>query len=188
MELEGWTNDRLVADRLARLPTDQWVYGVPNASVVMASFLHAAPLGTRFAGPDLGAWYASAATLTAIAEVAHHMRREVVARSVPAMERTYRAYTAKLAGDDFVDLRGLRTKRRSLYALNDYSASQAFGERVRAEGQAGIFYDSVRHRGGENVVVYRPRLITRVTQEAHWRLRVPKVGKIEAQRLSGPER
>jgi hypothetical protein len=40
MELEGWTNDRLVPERLARLNKTEWAYGIPNASVVMASFLH----------------------------------------------------------------------------------------------------------------------------------------------------
>lgn len=50
MELSGWTNDRLVAERIDRLPRDQWVYGRANASVVMASFLHVAPGGMRFNG------------------------------------------------------------------------------------------------------------------------------------------
>jgi hypothetical protein len=54
MELVGWTNDRLVADRIARLPQTEWVYGVPNASIVMAAFLHVAPGGMRFNGPELG--------------------------------------------------------------------------------------------------------------------------------------
>ena len=76
MELEGWTNDRLVAERLARLPETEWVFGVPNASIVMAAFLQAAPSGSRFSGPDLGAWYCGAALNTAIAEVAHHLRRK----------------------------------------------------------------------------------------------------------------
>ena len=30
MELVGWTNDRLVAERIDRLPQSEWVYGVPN--------------------------------------------------------------------------------------------------------------------------------------------------------------
>ncbi|MGO8609170.1 RES domain-containing protein, partial [Rhizobium johnstonii] len=59
MELVGWTNDRLVADRIQRLPEDQWVYCVANASIVMAAFLHVAPGGMRFNVPDLGAWYAA---------------------------------------------------------------------------------------------------------------------------------
>src|SRR4051812_22032660 len=80
MELEGWTNDRLVAERVARLPRDQWVYGIPNSSVVMASFLHVADTGMRFNSGQLGAWYAGLALKTSIAEVAHHLRREAIFR------------------------------------------------------------------------------------------------------------
>ncbi|MGO7388874.1 RES family NAD+ phosphorylase, partial [Rhizobium ruizarguesonis] len=87
MELVGWTNDRLVADRIQRLPEDQWVYGVANASIVMAAFLHVAPGGMRFNGPDLGAWYAADDLRTAAAEVGHHLRREAVARGVATMVR-----------------------------------------------------------------------------------------------------
>ena len=61
MELAGWTNDRLVAERIARLPQTEWVYGRPNASIIMAAFLHVGPAGGRFNAPELGAWYASAA-------------------------------------------------------------------------------------------------------------------------------
>jgi hypothetical protein len=32
MELVGWTNDRVVAERIGRLPQSEWVHGVPNAS------------------------------------------------------------------------------------------------------------------------------------------------------------
>ena len=38
MDLVGWTNDRLVAERINRLAPQDWVYGVPNASIVMAAF------------------------------------------------------------------------------------------------------------------------------------------------------
>jgi hypothetical protein len=59
MELVGWTNDRLVADRISRLPQTVGVCGSPNANIVMAAFLHVAPGGMRFNGPELCAWYAS---------------------------------------------------------------------------------------------------------------------------------
>jgi hypothetical protein len=88
MDLVGWTNDRLVVGRIARLPQSEWVYGVPNASIVMAAFLHFAPGGMRFNGPDLGAWYAADDIRTAAAEVGHHLRRETVARNVTTMTRT----------------------------------------------------------------------------------------------------
>ena len=57
MELAGWTNDRLVPERLHRLPESEWVHGRANSSIVLAAFLHVAPGGSRFNGPDLGAWY-----------------------------------------------------------------------------------------------------------------------------------
>jgi hypothetical protein len=70
MELVGWTNDRLVQYRIARVPDSEWVFGIPNASIVMAAFLQVAPSGMRFNGPDLGVWYASDDLATAAAESA----------------------------------------------------------------------------------------------------------------------
>ncbi|MBK1838850.1 RES family NAD+ phosphorylase [Azospirillum sp. YIM B02556] len=182
MELEGWTNDRLVRERVARLPRDQWVYGVANASVVMAAFLHAAPAGGRFNSGELGAWYGAWALKTAIAEVAHHLRREAVYRRLPEMRLTYRLYTARLDGS-FLDIRGQGAARPDLYAAVDYRASQAFGEEVRRGGQAaGIVYDSLRHQGGVNAVAYRPRLILEVTQADHYEITAPVEGAVVARR------
>ncbi|MBR0666419.1 RES family NAD+ phosphorylase [Roseomonas hellenica] len=167
MDLAGWTNDRLVAERIQRLPQAEWVYGRANASIVMASFLHVAPGGARFNGPELGAWYAGAALPTAAFEVAHHLRREAVARALPSLRRTYRTYTADLAGS-YLDIRGQQALRADVYAPDSYAASQALGEAVRASGGAGILYDSVRHQGGTNIVAHRPRNILNIAQADHW--------------------
>src|SRR4029077_6840773 len=70
MELAGWTNELLVGERIDRLPRDEWVYGVPNASVVMAAFLHVALDGMRFNGPDLRAWCGGNNIRSAAARVA----------------------------------------------------------------------------------------------------------------------
>jgi hypothetical protein len=183
MELAGWTNDRLVAERIARLPQTEWVYGRANASIVMASFLHVAPGGMRFNGPDLGAWYAAAELRTAAAEVGHHLRREAVARSVTQMKRTYRAYSARLAGRH-LDIRGGPSEMADVYAPNSYTAGQAFGERVRASGRLGILYDSVRYRGGVNAVAYRPTNIGEVAQTDHYEIAVHAAERrIEVKRL-----
>lgn len=180
MELAGWTNDRLVKERVARLPQDEWVYGRPNASIVMAAFLHAAPGGGRFNAPDLGAWYASAAVPTAIAEVGHHLRREALARGLDGMVRTYRTYSARLDGE-FVDIRGTAPE---LHAPDDYAAGQAHGERLRAEGETGLLYDSVRHRGGTNACAYRPSKVLDVVQADHFEVTVVvRERRIEARRL-----
>lgn len=166
MELAGWTNDRLVSERLRRLPEAEWAFGRSNSSIIMAAFLHAPPSGTRFAGPDLGAWYAAGAINTAVTEVAHHLRRELVARNIPAMTRTYRAYHCRLEGD-YLDLRGQQGTRPALYDGTDYAASQAFGEAERAGGGDGLVYDSLRHSGGINIVAYRPSKVLDVTQGEH---------------------
>ncbi len=165
MELAGWTNDRLVAARVRRLPRHEWVFGRPNASIVMAAFLHAAPTGSRFNGPDLGAWYAAGSLTTGLIEVAHHLRREAVATGVASHRRTYRCYTARMTGDH----RAVEgdPDAAGVLAPDDYTASQAFGEAVRKSAFAGIVYPSVRHAGGGNVVGYRPSQVLDVTQGEH---------------------
>jgi hypothetical protein len=184
MELVGWTNDRLVADRIDRLPQDEWVYGVPNASIVMAAFLHVAPGGMRFNGPELGAWYAADDIRTAAAEVGHHLRREATARSVATMTRTYRAYTAVLLGEYF-DIRGQQAARADIYASDRYDASQKLGEEVRASGSAGLIYDSLRRRTGVNVVAHRPRHVTEIMQTDHFEIAVASASRtIEVRKLS----
>ena len=184
MELVGWTNDRLVASRIARLPQQEWVYGRPNASIVMAAFLHVSPTGMRFNSPELGAWYAAGEIETAAAEVGHHLRREAVSRNVPALTRVYRSYSARLNGVYF-DIRGQQAERSDVYASDRYEASQQFGEAVRRAGEAGILYDSLRRRGGTNIVAHRPTNILDVTQADHFEIRVPATGRrIDVRRLT----
>jgi hypothetical protein len=184
MELVGWTNDRLVAGRLARLPRADWVYGVPNAGIVMAAFLHVASGGMRFNGPELGAWYASDELRTAAAEVGHHLRRETVARGKATMTRTYRAYATTLLGD-YLDIRGQQATRPELYASDRYDAAQKLGEQLRASGGAGLIYDSLRRRTGSNVVAHRPRNITDIVQTDHFEITVMATARvIDVRRLS----
>ena len=156
------------------------MFGRANASIVMAAFLHAAPGGGRFNGPDLGAWYASADQTTAVAEVGHHLRREAVARQQPSLRRTFRAYTSRLNGR-YLDIRG--STRPDLYAYDSYTAGQEFGEAERARG--GFVYDSVRRQGGINVVAYRPSKVTDVMQAEHFDVAVSAVARrIEVTRLN----
>lgn len=181
MELAGWTNDRLVAERIDRLPRAEWVYGRPNASVVMAAFLHAAPTGMRFNAADLGAWYAAAALATAGFEVGHHLRREAAATGAAEIRRQYRCYSARLEGG-YLDIRGQRAARPDIYASGSYAASQRLGEAVRASGGAGILYDSLRHAGGVNAVAHRPRNILDVAQTDHFEIVASAAGRTIAMR------
>ena len=183
LELEGWTNDRLVRHRLARLPRERWVFGRASASVVMAAFLHAAPGGARFSGPDLGAWYAALREITAIAEVGHHLRREAHRAGMATLSVQYRCYVARLRGA-YLDLRGRVAELPDLYDPSSWAAAQRFGEACRAAGEAGILYDSLRHAGGGCVVAYDPRHVQEVTIGSTFELNVPREGRIVARRLS----
>ena len=183
MALEGWTNDRLVAERLGRLAERDWVFGRANASVVMAAFLRTAPGGLRFSAEALGAWYAATSLVTAAAEVAHHLKREAVARGLAEGRRVYRAYAARLAGR-YLDIRGEAAARPGLYAPDRYSEAQAFGEAVRASGGDGIVYDSLRHAGGTNVVAYRGRNVLAVVQGGHYEVIAPVVGRVVVRTLA----
>jgi hypothetical protein len=184
IDLAGWTNDRLVAERVARLPRSDWIHGRPNASIVMAAFLHVPPEGSRFDGPGLGAWYAAASFTTATVEVAHHLRRETVATGRPMMRRQFRAYQARLEGQ-FIDIRGERETRPGAYDPASHAGSRAFGETVRTGDGAGIVWDSVRHRGGICVVSYRPRGILDVMRTDHVEITVAAhVPRIDVRRLA----
>jgi hypothetical protein len=184
MELVGWTNDRLVAERVARLPRAEWVYGRPNSSIVMAAFLHVAPGGMRFNGPELGAWYAAAGLTTAVTEVAHHLRREAFNTAKASLVRTYRTYTAELVGS-YLDIRGQQSSRPDVYDPTAYTGGQAFGEAIRASGGDGLLFDSLRHVGGVSVTAYRPTKVLNVTQADHYEIKVEAAtSRIEARKLA----
>jgi hypothetical protein len=184
MELVGWTNDRLVAGRIDRLPRNEWVYGTPNSSIVMAAFLHVAPAGMRFNVPALGAWYAADDIRTAAAEVGHHLRREAAARNATTLSRTYRTYTATLLGD-YLDIRGQQQTRPDVYASKSYDASQKLGEEIRKSGGAGLLYSSLRRRAGINVVAHRPRNIVDIVQTDHFEITVQAATRtIDVRQLS----
>ncbi|MDV3252150.1 RES family NAD+ phosphorylase [Devosia sp. BK] len=168
MELSGWTNDRLVTERIARLPKADLVFGRPNASIVMAAFLHAPPMGARFSGPDLGAWYAAARIETGIAEVGHHLRREAFARGKAEGQRTFRVYQARIEGA----YRDVRPEDRPDCFTDDYGPSQAFGEGLRAAARDGLVYPSLRHRDGLCLCAFRPRKILDVVQAEHFSITV----------------
>jgi hypothetical protein len=73
-----------------------------------------------------------------------------------------------------------------VYASDRYDASQAFGEKLRASGDAGLLYDSLRRRGGSNVVTYRPRNIGAIAQADHFEITVQaKVRTIDVRKVSG---
>src|SRR5258708_20375940 len=115
-ELDAATNDRLLAEhqRFAGIGVEEMVFGVPCSHVVNAAFCHPHPLGSRFNGPDRGAWYASVAFETAQAEVAFHKSVELAETAWTEEESiTYDDYLADFSAR-FHDLRRAQGYRACL--------------------------------------------------------------------------
>lgn len=169
-ELEMLTNDRLHVpfERLHELPESEWAVGVPNASIVMAAYLHADEAGGRFTDGSLGAWYCAFSLQTAIVEtVFHHTRR--LSHSAAGYYQTIQMRELRADVDAaFHDLRGTEKELPTFFSPDSYADSQPFGVKLRREGSNGICYDSVRHEGGVCLAVFRPRLLLNVMQGDHF--------------------
>ena len=168
-ELDGATNDRLLAER-GRVPgigIEELVFGVPGFHVVNAAFCHPHPLGSRFNGPDRGAWYASFDVETAQAEVAFHKSVELAEAGWTEESVTYDAYLADFSAA-FHDVREAPAFRACLDP-ESYVASQNLAERLLEAGSLGIVYPSVRHASGTCLACFRPALVANVRRDATYR-------------------
>jgi len=158
-QVESLTNERLrdESGEVRHVAEADRAMG-PGSSYIMAPFVHAPPGGGRFTAPGQGAWYGARRLETAIRETIHHRQVFMRATVEPATDLEMRVIEADLDGR-LHDILALREAWPDLYHADDYSASQAFGARVRAGGSNGIVFTSVRHEGGECVSVFRPRLL-----------------------------
>ncbi len=165
-DLDHATNDRLLAehDLLPGIDTHELVFGVPYYRIVNAAFCHAHPLGSRFNGPDRGAWYAAFEVETAHAEVAFHKWVELAEVGWLHEEVTYDDYLADFSAD-FHDIRGDNAFADCL-APDSYVASQGLAQQLLEAGSLGVVYPSVRKPGGICVACFRPALVMNVRKDA----------------------
>jgi hypothetical protein len=168
-ELDAATNDRLLAAQqlLPGIGLEELVFGVPHAAVINASFCHPHPLGSRFNGPQRGAWYAGFELDTSQAEVIFHKTVQLAEIGRFDDSVTYDDYLADVSAD-FHDLRRDRRFRACLDP-DSYVASQALAEHLLAAESLGVVYPSVRHRGGTCVACFRPALVNNVRRGATYR-------------------
>lgn len=181
-DLDQATNDRLLAENrlLPGIGVEELVFGVPYYQVVNASFCHAHPLGSRFSGPDRGAWYAAFELATARREVAFHKTVELAETDWWQESITYDDYLADFSAS-FHDLRGDERFRKCL-APDSYVASQALAEALLEDGSMGVVYPSVRRPGGTCVACFRPPLVMNVRRAATWRFTWEREGMPRVQR------
>jgi hypothetical protein len=167
--LESATNDRLLAERqlLPGIGLEELVSGVPHAAVVNASFCHAHPLGSRFSGPDRGAWYGAFDVETSQAEVGFHKTVQLAEIGIFEDSVTYDDYLADFSAS-FHDLRHARGFKACLDPTS-YLASQELAEELLDEGSLGVIYPSVRHKGGTCLACFRPALVANVRRAKTYR-------------------
>jgi hypothetical protein len=170
-DLDNATNDRLLGehDRLPEIGVDALVFGIPYARIVNAAFTHPHPLGSRFNGPDRGAWYAAFELETAQIEVAFH--KTVQLAEVDRFEDhvTFDDYLADFSGE-FHDLREDDALAMCLDPQS-YVCSQALADRLLHASSLGIVYPSVRRPRGTCLVCFRPALVMNVRKGTTYHFR-----------------
>ena len=159
--VEQMTSDRRrqLDEEVSLVPKEDRVTG-PGSDYIMAPFTYRNPDGSRFSDGAHGVYYAARAQATAVEETKHHRAVFMRRTKEGPMRLEMRVLTADLHGE-LHDVRGQQKKHPAIYHRSNYSASQAFGRQMAAEGSSGIVYDSVRHKGGQCAAVFRPPVLSR---------------------------
>jgi RES domain-containing protein len=140
-------------------------YAGAHAGVVMASFLWLAP--SRFSPGTFGVLYAALSLETAVRESAYHAASKLRASGAPADRIPRVAMVMVLEDAGHADQRRSRPGvDAAIYDSTDYRPAQRLGHALRAAGNAGVVYDSVRHPGGTCYGVFRPASVSTVRDEA----------------------
>ena len=166
--VENFTNPRLrqEAGDISLVPAEERVSG-PGSMPIMAAFTHLDPEGSRFTDGSWGVYYAAQSLDTAIAETRHSRARFLARTNEAAMEIDMRTYLADVTAR-LHDIRG-RLDLADVYHPESYAAGRALGRELKTVNSWGIAYDSVRHKGGKCVAVFRPRALSNCRQGPHFR-------------------
>lgn len=171
-ELDNATNERLRGERglLPDIGMDELVFGVPNFRSINAAFTYAHPQGSRFNGPDRGAWYAAFEIETAQAEVSFHKTVEYQEINYFHDSVTYEVLLADFS-HTFHDLRDVRNDVGFKSCLNprSYVASQRLAAQLLQAESVGLIYPSVRHPEGTNIACFRPAVVGNVRRSSTYR-------------------
>lgn len=161
-QLESVTDEQVLAenDLVPGIGVQELVFGVPHARIINGAFTHANPLGSRFNGPNRGAWYAGFEIETSQTEIAFHKTVHLAEIGRFQDETIYVDYLADFGGE-FHDLRYESAFARCLDP-NSYVQSQALAEQLLTAGSLGTLYPSVRFEGGTCLACFRPAMASNV--------------------------
>lgn len=117
---------------------------------------------SRFSDGAYGVWYGSDTVETTVHESAYHWYRGLLCdagfeRETVIAERKVYSVACSAA---LLDFRRATQNHPDLLHPTDYSFPQAVGARIHREGHPGLLIQSVRRRGGENVAVFNPGVLS----------------------------
>lgn len=182
IRLDGATNDRIQGEQfgLPGISTYELVYGIPNAHIVRAAFLHPSPTGARFNGSDRGAWYAGDKLETSLAEVSYHKAKRLADMVVPESPAGVPESEASTYDDWLADFHGefhaLEPAARYTECLKPepvpacYAEPQKLAQKLLKAQSNGVLYPSVRKKGGRCLVCFRPALVYRPRRDQRYLL------------------
>jgi RES domain-containing protein len=198
--LDAATNERIHGEvnGLAGVGPFELVYGIPNAHIVRAAFLHPGPFGARFNDATRGAWYAAESAHTSLAEVGYHRARRLSEMVVPEMpeerpDEEISEYDDWLSDFD-ASFHALEPPDQYADCLKPepvpqcYAQGQALARQLLSEKSNGIVYPSVRRRGGTCVACFRPALVTRPRLGERYQIRLTAVFGARAEASGGYRR
>jgi RES domain-containing protein len=169
--LDGATNDRIQGEQsgLVGISTYELVYGIPNAHIIRAAFLHASETGSRFNDSTRGAWYAADHIQTSLDEVSYHKARRLAEIVVPGAPDNVPDTESSTYDDWLADFHADFHALEPAQDYSDYLAAEpvpdCYAEPQRLARQLirqqsnGIVYPSVRRKGGKCLVCFRPALV-----------------------------
>jgi RES domain-containing protein len=196
MLLDGATNDRLQGENagLSGISPYELVYGIPNAHILRAAFLHTSGFGSRFNDSTRGCWYAAAELQTSIDEVAYHKAKRLAEIVVPEMPFAMPGQESSDYDDWQADFHAAFHSLEPAEAYSAclqpepvpecYEASQQLARSLLQHRSNGILYPSVRHRGGLCLACFRPALVYNPRQDARYRLTFTLVDNAYALQVS----
>ena len=173
-EIEGATSGRLNGQWRGTpgLDATEFVYDVPHAHFINASFSYAKPrAANRFNGEYRGAWYAALQVETCLEEVKFHLNLELKNIGEYNTRVEYAEMYASFAGD-FLDLTQCDRVHDCLHSdpAIGYPAGNAIAESARNQGVNLVLYPSIRHSGGTCIAALSPHTVQSVAQGCVWSL------------------
>jgi len=124
---------------------------------------------SRFSDGSYGVWYGSDSVQTTVYESAYHWYRGLLAdagfeRMTVFSERKVYSVACRAA---LLDLRPAAGAHPDLLHPSDYAFCQSLGARMHREGHPGLLTQSVRRRGGENLAIFNPAVLSHPRHNCH---------------------